>query len=161
MSAPYRDPDRTCPACKAPLRAYQGRLVCDACGGMFLALPDLVHAIHELTGVDPVIAYKKEKPGARACPSCGGVMSVCKLGLTIDNATVVARPWLDRCAAHGLWFDRMELAKVFEKVIGKGPGGGYDHKPPKSRVDLARPSMASGGWRGRDGVPEWWGTGGV
>jgi len=98
--------------------------VCDACSGMMLTLEDLAGGIHDMTSITPELHYRDEKPGKRACPQCAAVMSRCKLTLGLEELTEKVRPELDRCAEHGLWFDAEELAKVFEKVAGKGHGGG-------------------------------------
>lgn len=138
MADPYREPEHgyRCPACGEALREFQGRLVCDACEGMFLSLDDLGLAIQEMTSVLPVFELDHEAPGKRACPRCRAQMTTLKLRLILEDETFKPTPELDRCAVHGLWFDGKELAKVFEKVASKGYGGGVgrtDHsrRPPK------------------------------
>jgi hypothetical protein len=161
MNDPYRDQRLTCPACKATLREFRGRQVCDGCDGMLLTLADLGGAIHDLTSITPTFEYRDEKRGERGCPHCGGAMTTCKLRIVLDTELADPKPVLDRCTEHGIWFDGEELAGVFEKVASKGFGGGVGRKAGKASGPAAsRPSMASGGWRGASGVPEWWGGGG-
>lgn len=121
---PYRDQHLTCPACGAGLRAFKTRQICDACDGMMLTVEDLAAAIHELTSLTPSFELKDGKLGARMCPHCAALMTQCKLRVVLDDEVEKPRPELDRCGTHGIWFDREELAKVFEKVAGKGFGGG-------------------------------------
>ncbi len=128
MSEPYRDQHFACPACKAPMRVFHKRLVCDACYGVMLTLEDLATGVHDLTSILPTFAYRNEKPGKRACPHCAVLMTTCKLTLGLEEEVEKPRPELDRCVEHGIWFDGEELARVLEKVTGKGHGPGTAHK---------------------------------
>lgn len=131
---PYRDAHHTCPGCNAKLREFRDRLVCDTCGGVMLAIDDLRNAIAELTGLEPTVSYRDERPGKRICPHCATAMTTARLTLELEGAKP-AKPKteLDRCATHGLWFDELELALVLEPVAGKGFGGGLAH--PDTAVD--------------------------
>lgn len=122
MSDPYRDRELPCPACAKPLREFQHRLVCDACNGIMVALADLSGAIEDLTSVVPQFAWDHETPSQRTCPTCRTKMTVCKIVLEIEGTELHPKPELDRCEAHGVWFDHLELAKVLEKAAGKGHG---------------------------------------
>jgi Zn-finger nucleic acid-binding protein len=135
---PYRDAHRTCPRCNAALREFHDRLICDTCGGVMLSTDDLRAAIADLTGLEPMLSYRSEAPGERLCPHCARPMTTAKLTLELEGTRPVKpKTELDRCAAHGLWFDDTELALVLEPVAGKGFGGG--RASPNSAV--ARPSM--------------------
>jgi hypothetical protein len=93
-----------------------------------LSLDDLGGAIQELTGLPPTFAFRDEAPGKRACPHCEAAMTTAKLTIVIEGSRAAKpEPELDRCAAHGLWFDELELALVLEPVAGKGFGGGAAH----------------------------------
>ncbi|MBA3454466.1 MAG: hypothetical protein H0T42_15355 [Deltaproteobacteria bacterium] len=127
---------------------------------MLLTLVDLSGAIHDMTSVVPSFEYKDEKPGKRPCPKCRTLMTTCRLVLSLDDEIEKPRPELDRCAEHGIWFDGEELAKVFQKVAGKGFGGGVGRKGYAGSKGGGGADRGSGGWRGRSGVPEWWGGGG-
>lgn len=135
MSDPYRDPQLKCPACKATLRAFQTRQVCDACNGIMMSIEDLAQGVHDLTSIVPTFEYKDEQPGARLCPHCSTAMLQCKLRIVLEDEVEKPRPDLDRCTAHGIWFDHEELAKVFEKVTGKGHGSGEAHKTKSRGTD--------------------------
>jgi Zn-finger nucleic acid-binding protein len=121
----YRDQHHNCPRCNHELRVFGERLVCDHCEGLMLTEDDLRNAIVELTGLAPVFALRDEAPGKRACPRCSTAMTTAKLSIELEGEKPTKPgPELDRCAAHGLWFDESELADVLAPVAGKGPGGG-------------------------------------
>jgi Zn-finger nucleic acid-binding protein len=150
---PFRDPELPCPACARPLRAFQQRLVCDACGGILLALADLAAAIEDLTSVAPTFAWSHEHQSSRACPQCRAAMTAGRIVLHLEEATAHPRPELDRCATHGVWFDPEELAKVLEKVTGKGHGSKV-----VSKVSSRRESHPDKGWSAM--FPKFGGRGG-
>jgi Zn-finger nucleic acid-binding protein len=104
------------------LRRFQQRLVCDGCNGIMVSISDLAGAIEDLTSVVPQFAWDHEKPSERACPECRSKMTVCHIVLQIEAEVLHPKPELDRCEAHGVWFDSLELAKVLEKAAGKGHG---------------------------------------
>jgi ribosomal protein S27AE len=142
MTEPFREPPRRCPACLTSMREYQTRLICDSCTGMMVGLADLSRAISELSGIDPELEFVDEQPGKRHCPRCPTQMTTHKLRIVLGEEVAKPRPQLDRCREHGIWFDGEELAKVFEKVNAK-----------------VSPRGSAAGWKGRSGVPEWWGGG--
>jgi Zn-finger nucleic acid-binding protein len=152
MTEPYRDRHLTCPACKAALREFKTRQVCDACDGMMVTQADLAAAIHDLTSITPTFEFTDGKLGARRCPHCAAPMTQCKVRVVVDDEVEKTRPELDLCGEHGIWFDADELAKVFEKVAGKGFGGGAGRK---SGAGHAVGERSQGGWsamfKGRSG----------
>lgn len=149
---PYRAAHERCPACRQGLRKHQTRLICDGCGGMMVPMADLATAIVEMTSLEPAFEVTDEVPGTRTCPLCTTVMTECKLRIVLGDELAKPRPTLDRCGQHGLWFDDAELAAVFEKVAGKGLGGGGAGMRHLREIH----DRGSGGWRGHHGVPEWW-----
>jgi Zn-finger nucleic acid-binding protein len=151
----YRDDELACPACRTTLRAVSGRHVCDKCYGMLLDLTDLAVAIRDMTSIDAMFEFHDEAPGTRSCPKCEAQMSTLKLRISLDEEIEKPRPMLDRCIQHGLWFDKDELAAVFEKVAGKGLGGGGAGMAAAKRGDGG--PGGSYGWKGKHGVPAWWG----
>lgn len=153
MTDPYRDAKLVCPACDRTLREFRGRLVCDTCDGIMLTVDDLVAGIHDMTSVVATFEWTRETPGTRKCPHCREAMSRCHVIVHLENDLEKPKPELDRCATHGVWFDREELAKVFEKVAGKGYGGGIGRKGPAnpSRVDDGRWSAMFPYFGGRGG----------
>ena len=155
MSDPYRDRELSCPACQQPLRTFHDRLVCDACNGIMVSIPDLSGAIEDLTSVVPQFTWDHEAPSQRACPQCGEMMIVCKIILDIEGELLHPKPELDRCEAHGAWFDSEELAKVLEKAAGKGHGA-KSPATPTSR--LPQPERDYGRWSAM--FPKFGGRGG-
>ena len=150
MTDPYRDPHRACPACNVPLRAFRARLVCDRCEGILAPIEDLVRAIEDITGVPPVFDFHGETAGKRACPECAGSMRTFKLRIHLEGELAKASPVLDRCDVHGIWFDRDELAAVFEVCRAKHPGGGG------ARPREGASGTGNSGWSGDSRGPFWW-----
>jgi Zn-finger nucleic acid-binding protein len=154
MTDPFRSGSQLlCPACEGALREFRGRLVCDACDGIMLTVEDLVAGIHDMTSIAATFEWTHEKPGKRKCPHCGEAMTACHVIVHLENDLEKPKPELDRCATHGVWFDREELAKVFEKVATKGYGGGVGRtfKGEHSRVDDGRWSAMFPYFGGRGG----------
>jgi hypothetical protein len=119
---------------------------------MLAPLADLSSAIEEITGVVPSFDYEDVKVGKRACPVCAEAMDTLKLHVHLDSGVAVPKPTLDRCHAHGMWFDTDELAMVFEKARAVHPGGGGAH--------VRKPSSGGGAsWYGDQKGPFWWGGG--
>lgn len=144
MSDPFVDLLMKCPACTGTsLRAFHGRLCCDACEGMQITLAELSRAIVDLTGIEPTYEFMDVQPGKRSCPRCPTPMTRCRLRVIVEDELAKPRPELDHCAEHGVWFDRDELATVLAKVRAKvSPQGGR-----------------AAGWPGDRGGFGWWRTG--
>jgi Zn-finger nucleic acid-binding protein len=120
MGDPYRDPELQCPACKVTLRAFQERLCCDTCDGIFLALDDLVRSLGEVTAVaGTTVKFADDEPGTRRCPKCMANMVRCRAVVELEGKRANPKAELDRCDKHGIWFDELELARVFEAAHGK------------------------------------------
>lgn len=154
MTDPYRSGSPlVCPACEATLREFRGRYVCDACDGIMLTIEDLVAGIHDMTSIAATFEWTHEKPGKRKCPHCREAMTACHVIVHLEADLEKPKPELDRCATHGVWFDREELAKVFEKVATKGYGGGVGrvYTGDKSRVVDGRWSAMFPYFGGRGG----------
>jgi Zn-finger nucleic acid-binding protein len=144
MPDPFRDVLMKCPACPAAkLRAFHGRMCCDECEGMQIAVTELSRAIVDLTGIDPTYEFIDEVAGKRSCPQCPTLMTTCKVRVIVEEELAKPAPELDRCTEHGVWFDREELAAVLAKVRAKvSPRGGR-----------------AAGWGGDRGGFGWWRTG--
>jgi len=106
----YRDQRLPCPACTTTELAFYGdRYACKQCSGTFVQ-----NAAFEAMAMDvakdlfqlPPVAGE---PGPRACPVCSQPMAVDKLE-QVD---------IDRCAAHGIWFDANELTVALERASGQ------------------------------------------
>lgn len=126
-----------CPACNAALRAFSGRLVCDACEGIFCTEADLVTSLNEFTGIECTVTHEDVRAGLRRCPTCATAMSEgrLRLGFAVIDKQPRTPPRVDRCATHGIWFDKDELAAVLEVASrvaspgGGGSGGGTGTSP--------------------------------
>ena len=119
---------------------------------MLAPLADLSAAIEDITGVAPSFDYEDVRPGKRACPVCALTMDTLKLRVQLDDDIAAPKATLDRCAAHGLWFDTDELAGVFEKARAAHPGG--------SGAYVRKAAGGAGGsWSGDQKGPFWWGGG--
>jgi hypothetical protein len=121
---------------------------------MFVEMADLKHALTDLTGLEPTLEMVDDKPGDRACPKCTRPLTRCHVRVVFDEEVAKPRPELDRCDDHGIWFDKDELASVFQKAYAKvGHTGGGGPGIVSGRESAAR-------WRGNQqgvqGVPEWW-----
>ncbi|GEM_PF-3613376 len=91
------------------------RLQCGGCEGLFMreaevekvvaeAKKKLPSDLPEVTSLD--LGAPSATEPARQCPRCMSMMTKHDLhGITID-----------RCAAHGIWFDREELQNVLAKL---------------------------------------------
>lgn len=126
MTDPFRDQHHKCPSCNEELREFRGRWACDACGGVLMNLEDLASGIYDMTSIQPGLTFVDERAGTRACPICDAPMSECRIRIQLEDEHAKPKtksdPKLDRCAAHGLWFDDEELGAVLATVSGKGYG---------------------------------------
>lgn len=130
MSGPYRDQELACPTCKATLRAFQDRLCCDECSGMLIDFADLARSLGELTLSAPGISFTGDAPTKRTCPRCETAMIRCRIVVALDTQPLSPKLDLARCAEHGVWFDDLELAKLFEEVHGGVSMASYGHGKP-------------------------------
>src|SRR5438552_2548738 len=73
-----------------------------ACGAAWLADDQLVEMAQDMKGALVALPWTPREGAARGCPECNAAMKTVSLD-------VVA---LDRCDAHGIWFDAEELQKV-------------------------------------------------
>ncbi len=109
------------------LRTFSGRLVCDACEGIFCSEPDLTVSLSDFTHIECTVSYFDTVPGARPCPTCASAMETCRVRLDFAMLDKHPKtpPRVDRCTTHGLWFDKDELAAVLEVASHvSSPGGG-------------------------------------
>ena len=96
--------DVTCPACKTPLAALGDRYGCESCGGLFVETKALAQMIEEMTAQPWLPTAPSEAMSARVCPACA-------IAMTSEAIDDVA---LDRCTAHGYWFDAGELEATLQ-----------------------------------------------
>jgi Zn-finger nucleic acid-binding protein len=123
--APYRTHPRTrtraCPRCAgiALQRRALGHVAvdeCPGCQGVFVDGDALDEIVEDLGLHEEVRAAYRRGPvsvpretGFLACPRCGDRMN--RQGFAPGAKVIV-----DRCRAHGTWFDRRELPAVVEFV---------------------------------------------
>ena len=110
-----------CPACNDATLDRHGS--CHTCGGAWLD-EDLVH---ERLAQEP--AFTGGGYGERHCPVCDE---------TMDEPLIFDIP-IDRCAAHGMWFDKAEL----EKVIAHSRAEGWRSQPAPAPEDSLRMLVAA------------------
>lgn len=98
-----------CPACGATLTGMSaaGRRLdrCGACHGVWIAEPVLAEMFAEMShGKVTEVPFDRtyEGPSRRGCPSCAQPMPNLTIGLVA----------VERCAAHGVWFDHEELERT-------------------------------------------------
>jgi Zn-finger nucleic acid-binding protein len=109
-----------CPACKAPLEEAGRTHECKKCEGAWVRGEVLVPMLEQSASTLVELPWKPNvEDHVRGCPECEQAMQTVKLG------TVA----LDRCEAHGVWFDAKELAallgqaKKFRAETQQGVGG--------------------------------------
>ncbi|MDB4961634.1 MAG: Transcription factor zinc-finger [Myxococcales bacterium] len=110
-----RDDFATCPHCDAGLEPIGKRLGCQRCNGVLVLEADVKVLVAEARTMNPAVPVTPTdlelappsvyEPAVR-CPSCLTSMTKHTLhGLTID-----------RCDAHGIWFDGGELLRVLDTL---------------------------------------------
>lgn len=129
-----RDEFAQCPRCKAALDATGDRLVCKACGGILIAEPEVSKLIADMLGTtlsmlgwhsstaEPQPLKLTDRPAdgdAPTCPRCTAAMQPRGLyGIKVD-----------RCDAHGIWFDREELEQTLRAAgTAEKPRSGLGEK---------------------------------
>ena len=114
MTEPYRQSPYACPGCAsgAPLREFQGRQICDECGGMLLAVDDFTESLREIDGAHDELVFSDEQPSKLACPRCAAAMSSC----VIERGKLKLVGTFARCATDGIWFPRDAMTAVFARV---------------------------------------------
>jgi Zn-finger nucleic acid-binding protein len=71
---------------------------CATCDGVWIAGPALEELATKMGGA--VAFTPREGSRARSCPTCGGALA---------HMLIAGAVPIDRCEAHGVWFDRDEL----------------------------------------------------
>jgi hypothetical protein len=113
----HKDRRLGCPSCKETALDYEGdRWPCQTCAGAFVeneALAAMITEMSQKPWEPPAISGG---PGERACPICKALMIV----------EVLEAVTIDRCAAHGVWFDDTELQTALHHAGGEPTGlGGW------------------------------------
>lgn len=122
-----------CPACRAPLETQAGEdflmYACSQCWGVWLSLPALkgferlyekvtpIRPLGEVNAPRPQRHVKglqdfNARPSYRRCP-------VCKNEMARRRYRRISNFVIDRCMAHGVWFDPGEFDMAIE-FLGRG-----------------------------------------
>lgn len=104
----FRDETAACPRCQRTLIVQPGcsdgsRLWCEHCRGVLIPTGQL-EQILDLT-------LPTGEPGELPCPRCVAKLARCTL-LSLE---------VDRCVAHGVWFDTGEYLRVLDTLGTAGP----------------------------------------
>lgn len=109
MSA-YRDSFEKCPRCAVELQDARSVRGCPACGGLFVQEGVLTEMVQRMLPPGPLVRLQLEllahADPPLGCPACGDTMEQSKL-LQVP---------IERCAKHGVWFDRDELERVLHRT---------------------------------------------
>ena len=116
----HKDRRLGCPSCKETALAYQGdRWACATCAGAFVENAALAAMIVEMSQQPWDAPAVSGAPGDRACP-------ICKTPMIVEVLEAVT---IDRCGAHGVWFDDTELQAALHHASTEalGLGGWLKH----------------------------------
>ena len=103
----FADRELACPVCAASKLAFRGnRYVCGVCQGAFVENAALVAMVSEIAQRYWELPEPGTEPGSRTCPVCAAPM----IGGAVEGVPV------DRCTAHGVWFDAAELTRTLENA---------------------------------------------
>lgn len=92
-----------CPCCQVALVQAGRTHKCERCDGAWVRSEVVVPMLEQSTSTLVELPWQPNaEDHVRACPECAADMLTVKLG------TVA----LDRCEAHGVWFDAKELAEL-------------------------------------------------
>src|SRR5258705_5358650 len=100
MGDPFRSGPEplACPACDNAIRELDGRLCCDACGGIMIAMAALTAAIAEYLqaqlGSPPKLRLVDVDASKRLCPRCNAPMTVGHLVADFEQKHPKLRPTL-------------------------------------------------------------------
>lgn len=124
-----------CPRCRREQLDEQRPIRhCGRCKGSWIpeeVLHDRVAAMR--TGrLGGRLAWRTEARAALMCPACG---------MAMETLVVFATP-IDRCAAHGVWFDANELAHVLMRASVVRPSGAADSGSIAAVVISETPELA-------------------
>jgi len=109
-----------CPVDKTALAQAGYTQRCATCNGAWIAEETLVALLEQRTDTLVELAWKPRAGDPRPCASCSAAMETVTLGDV----------QLDRCAAHGVWFDKDELATLL------GEAKQFAAPPPERHASL-------------------------
>lgn len=97
----------SCPTCRTPLESAGRTESCPTCDGAWIHEEVLVGMLQESTSALVELPWTARTPDReRGCAACGKPM----------QSVALASVALDRCAEHGVWFDKAELAALFHEA---------------------------------------------
>jgi Zn-finger nucleic acid-binding protein len=127
----FRDSFEQCPRCGVDLMDARSASSCPQCKGLWLREDILTEMVITMLPV-PTVGRLVFAPTAQdkrvACPSCHQPMVL----------TTLADVVVDRCAAHGVWFDREELEQVLRRSATPSAIGALFAELDTSRVPSSR-----------------------
>jgi hypothetical protein len=112
---PTGDRHFKCPTCRAVLRPYQQRLVCDLCGGMQLSDAELARSIEGYTHAPPTLAWSYSVTN-RVCPQCPLPLHAAQVAIDVVAYKVELLLKLAHCTDHGAWFEGQQLGTLLTIV---------------------------------------------
>lgn len=106
----YRDSFEQCPRCHVTLVDARAARACEQCGGLWVEEPVLSEMVLTMLPPQPhgrlLLAVMQRAGEKLPCPTCGEAM----------HPTEIHGVELDRCAKHGIWFDKPELELALRRV---------------------------------------------
>jgi Zn-finger nucleic acid-binding protein len=99
----YRTVSNGCPRCGTPLRRLRAASTCHGCHGRFLAESVMLEMASEMQVPAMPLSFLPLSPRTDSplhCPTCDKPMEPVRLASVL----------IDRCPAHGIWFDPDELS---------------------------------------------------
>lgn len=101
----YRSVSNGCPRCGTPLRRLRAASTCQGCHGRFLEEAVILELAGDMQVPAVPLAFLPLSPRTDSplhCPTCDKPMEPVRLASVL----------LDRCPAHGIWFDPEELSEA-------------------------------------------------
>jgi len=129
-----------CPKCNGAVLTDAGKHAgCTQCGGLFVTEADFGEMLTTMStgaNVRTVASYPiGTEPSGHTCPRCGDAM----LSSTLERLAV------ERCARHGIWFDRTELERALAPGTNAERGIADGGEDALGRVTEVAVGMTVGG----------------
>jgi Zn-finger nucleic acid-binding protein len=138
MSA-YRDAAQTCPSCRRSLRTFGRRLVCDECGGLWIAERELAQELADI-GAEQIAIVARDGGGA-PCPRCGQPTK--PYALTAVGLSFEGIAW---CATDGVWLTARMAEEMIEQVARRAHRTQRWARIGSSFVRRPQPGLAISRW---------------
>ena len=138
-----KKPSFNCVACGKALAAAGKTWRC-GCGGAWVPEGWLVDMAEQQKGTFAELPWEPREGAPRPCPECAAPMA----------SVALAGIELDRCTAHGIWFDAKELPAVLAKAKGfpaatapaDRPQALHGHHTPQQESGFSTAVRASDGF---------------